>query len=648
MLEEVVQAGRFVFYRDSRDPRDFFYAPDEPRLAVGRDGRPEFLFIKYTRAGTESAPETRGGLVHFLVTWGFDEHGLRTAERALQRVEPGARLVGPLPFKEGTFAVVSASAGADGVFSRRIVGEGKAPVLPGNKAAVSMALTPEGATVLWEAFQRETSEVSVVFLLRFAGLTPAYEAKLRVDWDQVYTHHDVKVGVEGQYGVVQGKLGVRAIFDELRRQGAIELEVTGESESMGRVLDVAYEHILRQMFDPVMLPPDAASNPEPGPAATPRRSGDLRPVTGSAGRRWWRDRHRTSSFVLASFHPAPQDQGSPRGPQPPTAPEVATQLPLLDLLPLCDDERGGERRSDADADGETPPAREESPTTEGRGEPRRGEGSAAESGGAETPPALTVEIGYVFRRIRQTGRYEVDLRQRLREDRELTTAGNIGGFIAGRADQKRHLLEVNLDDPFFEDRTVEVLLDGQDYEDLRLYVNAVTVQLRRTHDGGTATEDDVRFTAEQFARQGNRQTWVYPRLGDRDWLPYEYRVTWQFHGGARWQSEWQRSSESVLVLTSPAEYRTLRLSLDQDDFLMNDLRAVAVQVRHHLFGLSRVHELLFDYAAGDPLQATYRYAREPGDDRYEIKTVWVGQDGGETAMPLVVRESSYVLLRFPD
>ncbi|MCU0276346.1 MAG: hypothetical protein MUF02_05765, partial [Acidobacteria bacterium] len=168
-LDEVVQAGRFVLYRDHADPHKYYYVPDAPRLATKRDGTPEFTFIKYAK--TDGA--TKGGIIHFLVTWGFSEGELSSAESTLRLKDPEARIAGPVPFKEGTFKVVSATAGEGGLFNRRIVGEGKAPIMPGQKAAVSIALTEEGASLLWESFKNPTSDISVMFALKFAGVTPA-------------------------------------------------------------------------------------------------------------------------------------------------------------------------------------------------------------------------------------------------------------------------------------------------------------------------------------------------------------------------------------------------------------------------------------------------------------------------------------------
>ena len=61
------------------------------------------------------------------------------------------------------------------------------------------------------------------------------------------------------------------------------------------------------------------------------------------------------------------------------------------------------------------------------------------------------------------------------------------GKTAPADDASRYLLEVNLDDPSFQERTVELLLHGQDGVDFAQYVNAVSVKLRRTHGSGRAS-----------------------------------------------------------------------------------------------------------------------------------------------------------------
>ncbi|MCR4396415.1 MAG: tetratricopeptide repeat protein [Candidatus Saccharicenans sp.] len=278
-VEEVVQAGRFVFYRDHADPHKYYYVPDQPRLATKRDGTPEFTFIKYTK--TDST--TKGGVIHFLVTWGFTSRELSSAESALKSVDPQAKLAGPVPLKEGTFQIISATAGEDGIFNRRIVGEGKAPVLPGQKAAVSIALTEEGASLLWESFKNPTSDVSVQYVLKFSGITPAFQAKLKVDWDKVYSQHDIKAAVEGIVKVVKLRADLGATLEELRQKGAIQLEVVGENENMQKLLETAYNHILQLMCDKVPVSAGRAVSSLRIPGVAPARGMRVWPAFNTAG-----------------------------------------------------------------------------------------------------------------------------------------------------------------------------------------------------------------------------------------------------------------------------------------------------------------------------------------------------------------------------
>ena len=83
----------------------------------------------------------------------------QNAESELQRMVPGAKLEGPITYKSGTFALISNFQQEGGDWTTRVVGLGKAPVMEGHKAAVSIRLTAEGATILWESFRQATQEL---------------------------------------------------------------------------------------------------------------------------------------------------------------------------------------------------------------------------------------------------------------------------------------------------------------------------------------------------------------------------------------------------------------------------------------------------------------------------------------------------------
>ncbi len=924
-LDEVVQAGRFVFYRDHADPHRYYYVPDAPRLAVKRDGTPEFTFIKYTKTGGE----TRGGVVHFLVTWGYTSGELSAAESALKSSDPQARIAGPVPFKEGTFQVVSATAGEGGLFNRRIVGEGKAPVLPGQKAAVSIALTEEGASLLWESFKNPTSDVSVLFALKFTGVTPAFQAKLKVDWDKVYTHHDVRVAAEGTIKVVKLRAEMQAILDELRQKGVIQLDVVGENENMQKMLDAVYTHILNMMCEPVptgargaapsppvkgpvaelgppawsldvladlvrasgerfrggplwdqeqaagsarassfcdepsrqsaeaferraaalieeakyagavemlekayaacpdprykhvlagyadmfldrskatqlfqafldetvrasgfeeekkrarayldgnaeaprhveageahfgaanahfatgipssgvnsyyaavqeftwlwdkigaleflwnmgltyvnigepnrdrynllnalrcfqgildfvsvmegrgdyfledankgvrevrkLLGPDAPSVPDTGPIPATRQPPVRRaqPVPGAvaaetaraeqtqadieAARRAQRQT-ATSQRPDSSATLGPQTQGPERltalrqwplegGTKPPTGQEQAAAATAGQA----------QQQTAAQAGATAPPATGQTPPVKPAGQAQQATAAQPAAAAPEVKPIVSVSLGYTFKRVKMSGRYEVDMRKRLREDRDIVMSGNIGGVFQKYGEDKRFFTVVSLDDPTFQERSVEVILDGQDAEDFKSFVNTVSVLFRKQRFSGAPMTGEVKFFADQFAQSGNRLSFRYGRLNEAstEWLTYEYKPKWSFFGGVEWEGEWTKTSDSVLTLAPPVRRRTLEISVDEDNILKNSVKALAIQIRHEIYGKEIVKEVIIDYDKGDPLQARYTYMHEEGSPRYSYKVIWLTTDGREVETGWMSRESPFIYAVF--
>jgi tetratricopeptide (TPR) repeat protein len=900
-LDEVVQAGRFVLYRDHADAHKYYYVPDEPRLATKRDGTPEFTFIKYTK--TDGA--TKGGIIHFLVTWGLTEGELSSAESALRLKDPEARIAGPVPFKEGTFKVVSATAGEGGIFNRKIVGEGKAPILPGLKAAVSIALTEEGASLLWESFKNPASDISVMFALKFTGLTPAFQAKLKVNWDKVYTQNDIKLHAEGTIKVVKLQADVRAILEELRQQGAIQLEVVGENPDMQKMLDVVYGHLITLMCEKV--PVGAGETAKP-PAKTPAKKRPmpeavadwpdappawslnvLAGVIRSADERLrggpFADQDRDEAQRSAAARcdePSRQTAASFAGraealirerkyaeavemyqqaydacPEPGYLYEMADLLAfgvldhgraktlfseflktseglseyadrramaqaylndcdefarrqdlgydffnqgkyaqahdefrwLYDHLPqpwflfnlgVCakaiGDETGGredyqrameyfqdavrlakaspnperfqgdiesaelciealrpildqaaaakpqteqgqvsaeearrQRRQQAQqaaqktqagqaqaagggqqttstgaaVGGTKPPAA----TTEAGTQPPSGQTQAESSAGGlgrqtlwgrpgtkpsgqaggtkppsgqtqatkpgakpgekgkpEIKPIISAQIGYTFKRIKMSGSYEVDLRKRIHEDRDVAMSGNISGIYQTYGEDPRFFSVVSLDDPTFQERSIEVILDGQDASDFKDYVNAVSVLFRKQRFSGPPTTGEVKFIERQFAQSGNCQSFKYGRLNEAstEWLDYEYKPKWSFYGGVEWEGDWTKTPDSVLTLSPPVRRRTLQISVDEDNILKNNIKALAIQIRHHIYGQDILKEVVINYDKGDPLQTDYTYLHEDGKSGYSYKVIWLLLDGREIQTDWIAKDSPFI------
>ena len=248
LLDKMETCGDLICYPSLDSPERFYYLPDQPGLAY-KNGRPQFSFLKYARtrktgeAGTGQA--SGGGILHFLVTYGASDERVRRAENDLRQRHPDAVLAGPIAYRNGSFALVT-SFQQENQQTTRTVAVGKAPLMEGQKTAVSMALTRQGAELLWESFQSDTPDISLVFDMEFAGIRQPYEATLEADWKRVSKHDRIKAGFKYQWFGAD----VDILLQELRQTGAVKITTRGENKNMDQIIQSANEKLLKVMFDP--------------------------------------------------------------------------------------------------------------------------------------------------------------------------------------------------------------------------------------------------------------------------------------------------------------------------------------------------------------------------------------------------------------
>ncbi|MEN8145530.1 MAG: hypothetical protein ABFS14_11330, partial [Gemmatimonadota bacterium] len=256
LLDRGVRADGVWCFPLASDTLRYLYIPDQATLAVDDEGRPQFSFVRYvinepSTSGDAALTEAEGGgILTFLVSYGVSEDRRRRMERELPRVTDNrdAVLGGPVVFQSGSFSLVSALLGEGGEATRRaILTTGRAPVLAGNRIALSFELDPERSTLLLESLQTATPDVSLVFDMTFIGLAPAFDAELTVDWTKVRQHQDFSAGGS----VFWVGADVEVMFDKMLRDNAIELKSSGSDEAMEALLATVYDRLLKLMFEPV-------------------------------------------------------------------------------------------------------------------------------------------------------------------------------------------------------------------------------------------------------------------------------------------------------------------------------------------------------------------------------------------------------------
>ncbi len=271
LMDKGVRLGGLWCFPLASNSLEYVYLPQGARLGNDGEGKPQFSFIRYVTnepgepvsAGLAEGATPKpvenghtitqadgGGILHFLVLLETPQAMVDEAQEELRKSLKDETIVvrGPIVFQDGRYALVSSILNSSSATpERKLLAAGRAPVLEGNRLALSFDLKPQEASLLLQSFQMNTPDVSLVFDMTFIGLSEAYEADLFIDWSEV--KNSKAFGAGGNVYFV--KADVDLAFDELRRTNAIKLRSSGENSAMEGLLNTVYAKLLELLFRPV-------------------------------------------------------------------------------------------------------------------------------------------------------------------------------------------------------------------------------------------------------------------------------------------------------------------------------------------------------------------------------------------------------------
>jgi hypothetical protein len=541
MLDEFEKLNELVLFRSFSNPLEYYYVPNNPHIAIKPDGKPDFSFMKYvtnrvTEGGGGISEAAGGGVLHFLVSYAVERKVVEEAQQELAQLYEEARIVGPLLFRSGTFTLVTSIAAEDGGHARKVVGVGKAPLLEGMKAAVSIGLTSEGASLLSESLKLDTPDISILFEMEIAGFRNPFEATMTVNWDQVYKEQDIGaeikiycIGFEVDYTI-----------ERLRQSGAITLDVKGESASMEPIIQKAHSQMADLMFKPID-PPE-----EENLLAS---SGNLSNLSSGS----------MSNFKLGGY--------------------------------------------------------------------------------------------YQYRDIKRTGKAQFDFNHHSADSLSLVMVANIGDIYHRWGHDKSIFKSVNLDDPVFKQREVVVTVDGQSEKDFADYVNFATVQIRKSHQNGETSIDEIFIDRNSYLENSNRFRMVYGWKGDNDrqkWTEFQYRTIWNFKQGIQVEGDWTTTDAFVVNVMPPYEYRRISLEADPNEFTDRGVRHALVKFYYTFFD----EEIMLQTTVrirNDQIINTLEYVCEAGNYDFEYEITWYLRNRERLYMPRVADSSDIIYVdEFPN
>jgi hypothetical protein len=584
LFDKGIKAGALTVFPELSNPGNYYYLSDKIQVSKHADGSPEFSFMRYVRntlpgATTNAITETNqaGGVLHVLVNLAVPEEMIREARQELLRINGSAKLMGPIIFKSGKVAVISSVIGDNGELTRKVVGLGSAPILEGQKAAVSVLLTKEGADILWATFQTATPDLSFQFEMDVRGYLSPKNVKIEANFDQIYKHRSIEMAAVSPVFAAE----IKDAFDDLSNSGAIKVTQVGEDEGLNKMKETAYNQLVNLIFDKVggqgvqdfssLLPQNNKSMLERATemlskARTEAQTENQRLERLESERRdrerFSRDRARRSmdSVYRARNLVYPEFSSS-------ATPQNERQI---ERVPV---------------------------------------------------PEFAVAASFVMKTIKRSGRYFIDLNKYTEDLRTFPFSENVGNMLKLCPGC---FLSVNLDDPLYKQREVMVQLNGINIQDFTNYISNVEVMIRKTHQNNETTLENLVIDKNSFNASGNNFRMQYGWKGDNDrtkWLNFDYRTKWVFGNGYAVESDWSSQEFSSINMIPPLVQKDLYIELDPDLVTRENIRAAEVKIyfKNESWEEVRIVNLT---AASNVLSKSVVLILPRNKDNYEYEVTW--------------------------
>jgi hypothetical protein len=516
----VLEDGTSVkLYAQSAGPgggtRRFYYLPVGLRLASRPDGTPEFLFLKFTTEAASGPTATSGGLIHFLMEWGLTKAQEEEVTTKLKSRFPNAELAGAVPMEiegDGSFQIVSATLSDKGL-ATSVVTSGKAPLVPGGRAAAASRLAPEGAQLLAATFEkaRSITDLSIALNYTYQTLVPAVRGRVVIDWSRI----------EREFKQLSAEYS-------RKRTGTDKKKFLGIPISSSPTYSYSYDE-LRAEYD--FLVEKKAITVEFDELIADERIDKVRDAF-------------FQFFVNAMAEPVKDDAPPP------------------------------------------PPAEKEK------------EGS----------PNIKFGNRYKYKETTtkqrtRRGKQIFVINQRLTVRRPHQLVGNLASWYDAVKNNPRCVAAVNLNDPFFQHRSINFVLDLDAKDVFEQAVNYVTVNVRKQRSTGHPFADRVTIDAKHLAEKGVTASVTYARGEDTNPDAYEYQAQWSLRGGRVFPTNpvWQRGSWEGVTLSPPVQVRTIEVEGDLEAMKASNVTRVTVQVHYPRFGEEVEENIHISPAKNEPL-----------------------------------------------
>ncbi|MGH8564666.1 MAG: hypothetical protein ACREXW_11510 [Gammaproteobacteria bacterium] len=563
-----------IVWRDHQEKGQFYYCSEVPRIAKN-NGVPAISFIKFRRDITDNpdfqeGDSLGGGILNFTVDLSLTEDELDDIKREIKRAFPDVpnevRLA-PVSVRDGEvrLSVTRDAADLEGAppeaprglqLFEEVHGSTKPSLIGTQRASFTVMLNREMATAMEQTLRGGVSMFSVLYSLKFLGMSPAMHVKVKADYERIYNHLQTALGVQGQIQVVSIAADIAASFETLREKSVIVVEITEftDDKDLKAKGEAAWEWFKGQLvadFFNTKMPPPAIMQP----AAGGGMMGMLQNLFGAIS------------------------QGAGSG----------------SLLPTRGAAAGGPPNAGPPAVGPS----DQVPTTAESNQAQAAARSSGGAGGGNVASELSpFRVGFSLKFAHQVERRtrEFDYRLQSAIEQEANPNGMFSSIVDG-FNLDKIIFEVKMDDPFF-DRILTTVSMGQDLAALGIGSVAVNMEYPAERREGVDADHVDGF----LFRPGETETQSFTTfLNDRRDRDYRYQMTITFDPATEWRG---KNSQVVTPWTTSAAAEVPLAPMDSVERLDVEI-GLSTTVSSDLIAQVEVEVLYEDAASGFRDNRTY-------------------------------------------
>ncbi|TXF90276.1 hypothetical protein FUA23_07085 [Neolewinella aurantiaca] len=544
-----------VLFRADQTSNWYYLPPSETiRIAERENGDKEFLFIKFTTDDKVENGGAQGGLLHFLVVWGLEPDQTNELASKLKEVRSSrAKVAGPVEMqpREGTsFALTSATL-LDKDLTRTLVISGVAPVMEGGRAAIAARLDKNGAQLLEAAMKknRGATDFSVEFYYDFTTVVSAADATYKYNLDIKQSQGDAMV-----YDLIKKELDNEPeLYDQ-----AIALYDKNKTE-MPKGCEVADG--LQNLMAGLQAIDIVAGNTSGGGTGSAFEYG-----TSESMMRKMYDFFRQKEVVTVEWSSSIADERVD------AVQDAFFQMFLQDAA---------------------------EPTMPEYMSLNSNPGQQIEMG--DDAVKNSAQGGYRFQsctqlKTRRKVSKEISLKKfELPVTKPYPMVYNLPGGFPVR--------EVNLNDPFFQHRDINFIVDVEAMDIFDQEINYVTVNVRKRRSGTEDFTDAATISPAVMKDKGRLAIITYARNGDGNTETYEYQAKWSLRGGEVYPEnpKWLKGNWQAVTLQAPIRPRDIEFEGDLEELREAGITRATLQLRYLKYGKETETNIPLTVSKNEPL-----------------------------------------------